>query len=149
MIISKIGDPPEDCPDPSIWPTADSSHRITNGTAAPGTNGHATYLDSGQAVDIGVGVGTQVFTTHSGEVIKTGFGSGGYEGYGNFVEIQSSCNGTSFSSLYAHLSVINVTVGTQVTAGQVIGLSGSTGNSTGPHLHYELIGLPIAGHFNY
>jgi len=57
-------------------------------------------------------------------------------GYGNYVVID---HGENISTLYAHLSSINVSVGSTVKAGQVIGYQGNTGNARGPHLHIELI----------
>lgn len=66
---------------------------------------------------------------------------GYYEGtnrsYGNYVKIQSS-NG-KFSTLYAHNKEVVVSVGETVSQGQLIAISGNTGNSTGPHLHFELV----------
>ena len=55
-------------------------------------------------------------------------------GYGKMVEID---HGNGFATRYGHLSEIDVKVGQQITIGQVIGRVGSTGRSTGPHLHYE------------
>jgi murein DD-endopeptidase MepM/ murein hydrolase activator NlpD len=56
-------------------------------------------------------------------------------GYGNMIVVS---HGPDFESLYAHLSKIDVKVGEQVTTDSIIGLSGSTGHSTGPHLHLEI-----------
>jgi murein DD-endopeptidase MepM/ murein hydrolase activator NlpD len=56
------------------------------------------------------------------------------QGYGNLVIVENA----SYRTYYAHLSSIPVSVGDLVTAGTSIGLSGNTGNSTGPHLHYEI-----------
>jgi murein DD-endopeptidase MepM/ murein hydrolase activator NlpD len=63
-------------------------------------------------------------------------------GYGNAVVID---HGSALATLYGHQSKILVTLGQQVRQGDVIGLVGSTGNSTGPHLHFEvrLFGTPV------
>jgi len=58
-----------------------------------------------------------------------------YNGYGRHVVIR---HGFGYETLYAHLSATSVRVGDQVKRGQVIGLVGSTGTSTSPHLHYEV-----------
>jgi murein DD-endopeptidase MepM/ murein hydrolase activator NlpD len=55
-------------------------------------------------------------------------------GYGNMVEVD---HGNGFATRYAHLSAIDVEVGQTVRIGQIVGKTGSTGRSTGPHLHYE------------
>lgn len=83
------------------------------------------------ALDIGAPVGTQVHTTMGGKVVYAGWNN---EGYGNLVIIENG----PYRTYYAHLSEIPVKVGQVVEAGKVIGLSGNTGNSTGPHLHYEV-----------
>ena len=88
-------------------------------------------------VDFGAPVGTPVKASLSGEVIlakKDGAYNGGY---GNYVVIKHS-NGTQ--TLYAHLSSASVSVGESVSTGEVIGKSGNTGRSTGPHLHFEVRG---------
>ena len=72
-----------------------------------------------------------VRATASGEVVKAGIEGG----YGNMVEIEHSHD---FTTRYAHLSGFNVKLGDNVVAGQIIGYIGSTGRSTGAHLHYEV-----------
>ncbi|MGX1756746.1 M23 family metallopeptidase [Streptomyces lydicus] len=95
---------------------------------------HWAHKHSGQ--DFVVPTGTAVKAVHKGTVVKAGpWGGGDGPAYGNAIVIQHD-NGTY--TQYAHLSQIQVRVGQQVGAGQQIGLSGSTGNSTGPHLHFEV-----------
>ncbi|UIX31858.1 M23 family metallopeptidase [Streptomyces sp. GQFP] len=89
---------------------------------------------SGQ--DFAVPSGTKVFAAHGGTVVKAGGnGAGDGSAYGNAIVIKHG-NGTY--SQYAHLSKINVKVGQVVATGQRIALSGNTGNSSGPHLHFEI-----------
>lgn len=85
-----------------------------------------------KGVDIAAPTGTGVFTTAEGRVVRAGYQAGGY---GNFIEVKHP-NG--LSSVYAHLSRIDVHTGKKVAAGERIGLVGSTGYSTGPHLHFEV-----------
>lgn len=89
---------------------------------------------SGQ--DFAVKSGTAVVAAHGGTVVKAG-GNGAGDGpaYGNAVVIKHG-NGTF--SQYAHLSKVNVKAGQVVKTGQRIALSGNTGNSSGPHLHFEI-----------
>lgn len=89
-------------------------------------------------LDFGIPLGTPVKSTMNGKVVYAGWNN---EGYGNLVIVQNG----AYKTYYAHLSSIPVQVGQQVQAGSVIGISGSTGNSTGPHVHYEirLNGQPI------
>ncbi|MER0481777.1 M23 family metallopeptidase [Streptomyces sp. Edi2] len=95
---------------------------------------HWSHKHSGQ--DFVVPTGTAVKAVHKGTVVKAGpWGGGDGPAYGNAIVIQHD-DGTY--TQYAHLSQIQVRVGQQVGAGQQIGLSGSTGNSTGPHLHFEV-----------
>lgn len=82
-------------------------------------------------VDIGVPTGTAVFAMSSGTVII----SEGGGAYGNHVVID---HGSGITSLYGHCSKLLVSVGQHVSAGQEIAISGSTGWSTGPHLHFEV-----------
>ncbi len=75
--------------------------------------------------------GDEAKCTANGKVVYAGW----YGGYGNCVRIEHA---NSFETLYGHLSHISVKVGQEVTAGQKIGEVGSTGHSTGAHLHYEV-----------
>ena len=81
--------------------------------------------------DIGAPNGTPILAVDSGTVALATYGSG----YGNYVVIS---HGGSLSSLYAHMSAFAVTTGQSVNKGDVIGYVGSTGWSTGPHLHLEM-----------
>ncbi len=74
--------------------------------------------------------GDEVFAPAGGTVVKAGWSGG----YGNMIEID---HGMGLTTRYGHLSKVNVEVGDTVSRDQVIGLIGSTGRSTGPHLHYE------------
>lgn len=96
---------------------------------------------SGQ--DFAVPIGTEVVAASAGTVVKAG-GNGAGDGpaYGNAIVIKHG-NGTY--SQYAHLSRIDVRVGQAVAAGQHIARSGNTGNSTGPHLHFEIRTTPNYG----
>lgn len=86
-------------------------------------------------VDIGAPMGTKVKAANSGRVIFVGW----YGGYGKVIIIDHGrINGTSVTTLYAHLSNYSVSQGEDVTKGQNIGNVGTTGYSTGPHLHFEV-----------
>jgi LysM repeat protein len=99
-------------------------------------------LHGWNAVDIGVNIGTPIYAAAAGEVIIAR-PSGYNGGYGKYVAI-SHLNGTQ--TVYGHMSEVLVTPGEIVRQGQVIGLSGNTGHSTGPHLHFEVRGAhnPLA-----
>jgi murein DD-endopeptidase MepM/ murein hydrolase activator NlpD len=89
-------------------------------------------------LDLGVGVGTPVRAADAGTVVlaTTNTGPDGKPvGYGTYVVIY---HGGNLFTLYGHLSQLGVTAGQKVATGQVIGLSGNTGNSSGPHLHFEV-----------
>ncbi len=85
-----------------------------------------------EGVDIAAPWGTGVYVSAEGSVLRTGYDPAGY---GRFVEIRHP-NG--MTTLYGHLSRIDVASGDAVEAGARIGLVGSTGRSTGPHLHFEV-----------
>lgn len=82
--------------------------------------------------DFRVPYGTEVYATGDGKVIESGWNSGGF---GNYVVID---HGYGLRSTYGHLSEIKVSKGMSVKRCDLIGLSGSTGTSSGPHLHYEI-----------
>lgn len=93
-------------------------------------------LHGKNAVDIGAQLGTPVYAAASGTAIIAR--TGGYNGgYGNYVII-SHPNGTQ--TIYAHLNSVSIGEGSSVAQGQQIGTVGSTGRSTGPHLHWEVRG---------
>ncbi|MFE3328322.1 M23 family metallopeptidase [Streptomyces sp. NPDC059176] len=100
-----------------------------------------SHKHSGQ--DFAVPVGTTVKAAHSGTVVKAGpYGGGDGSAYGNAIVIKHA-NGRY--SQYAHLSKIKVSIGQSVKTGQTIALSGNTGNSSGPHLHFEIRTTPNYG----
>lgn len=89
------------------------------------------YHTGHNGLDFGIPVGTNIKTTMDGKVVYAGWND---QGYGNLVIVENG----AYRTYYAHLSSIPVSVGDQVSAGETIGLSGNTGRSTGPHLHYEI-----------
>lgn len=93
-------------------------------------------LHGNNGVDIASSIGTPIFAAADGTVILAkDYGWNG--GYGNYIVIKHG-NGTQ--TLYGHLSAVKVSAGDRVTQGQTIGNMGSTGNSTGSHLHFEVRG---------
>jgi murein DD-endopeptidase MepM/ murein hydrolase activator NlpD len=112
---------------PSIWPT---SGEVTSGFGWRNSPmGGGSELHPG--MDIANSMGAPVVAAADGEVIQ----SGAAGGYGNMVQID---HGNGISTIYGHNSRIIVNVGQSVRKGQVISYVGSTGKSTGPHLHYEV-----------
>ncbi len=111
------------------WPAA-AGGRITSGYGKRNKpNAAATSIHRG--IDIGVSSGTDVLAADGGTVIVAGSG----RSYGNYVVID---HGNGYTTLYAHNSRLCVSVNQTVTRGQVIAKAGSTGNSTGPHIHFEI-----------
>ena len=82
--------------------------------------------------DIGAPSGTPILAADSGTVVTNTYNAGGY---GNYVVIN---HGNGYATLYGHMSSSAVTLGQTVAKGQVIGYVGSTGLTTGPHLHFEV-----------
>ncbi|WP_329052514.1 M23 family metallopeptidase [Streptomyces violaceus] len=114
------------------WVDPVKKYKLSASFAQNGGMWQSTH--SGQ--DFAVPSGTQVVAAHGGTVVKAG-GNGAGDGpaYGNAVVIKHG-NGTY--SQYAHLSKVTVNVGQIVKTGQEIAKSGNTGNSSGPHLHFEI-----------
>ena len=112
-----------------IWPTPS----CTTNSSAYGWRIHPIYgtrkFHAGE--DIPAGYGAQILAAASGRVVTAGWVSG----YGNYTVID---HGGGLMTAYGHQSSFAVSVGQTVTQGQVIGYVGSTGNSTGPHLHFEV-----------
>lgn len=112
---------------PSIWPvtgTITSNFGYRGNPIGGGTGFH-------EGLDIAVDYGTPVRATASGKVSMAGW----VDGYGNLVEID---HGNGFVTRYGHNSMLLVVQGQEVKAGDIISLAGSTGRSTGPHVHYEV-----------
>ncbi|MEO7654742.1 MAG: M23 family metallopeptidase, partial [Sphingomicrobium sp.] len=83
-------------------------------------------------IDLAGPVGTPIQATADGAVVRAGWNSGGY---GNLVEID---HGRGITTRYAHLSAMSVKTGDRIARGEIVGRMGSTGRSTGSHLHYEV-----------
>jgi murein DD-endopeptidase MepM/ murein hydrolase activator NlpD len=104
-----------------VWPTTDRN--ISGYHYNPGVH---------PAIDIGGAEGNAIYATDSGVVVFAGWSD---YGYGYMIVID---HGNGWQSAYAHLSAVAVTCGQSVYQGGYIGAMGSTGNSSGPHLHFEL-----------
>ena len=113
---------------PSIWPVSGKLESGMGGRRNP-FGGRGFEYHEGQ--DIDAVYGTPVMVAASGTVTI----AGRERGYGNVIYVD---HGAGLSTRYGHLSQIDVKIGQTVTRGQTIGLVGSTGRSTGPHLHYEV-----------
>jgi len=110
-----------------VWPVRGSISSPYGYRANPFTGLRTFHA----AIDIVVSVGTRIKSTSDGQVADTGYNSV----FGNYVILKHA---SGYQSLYAHLSSISVREGSSVVQGATIGLSGNTGQSTGPHLHFSL-----------
>lgn len=113
-----------------LWPS-DISVRVTSPF---GTRLHPIYgtYRTHNGIDIGgVGYNSNVVASDGGTVLTAQYSSS----YGNYVTIS---HGNGYTTLYAHMNSLAVSAGDAVSQGEVIGYTGSTGNSTGPHIHYEI-----------
>lgn len=111
--------------------------------SAPFGNSGDRWTSSHSGQDFAVPTGTAVRAVHGGTVVKAG-GNGAGDGpaYGNAIVIKHD---DGVYTQYAHLDRVEVKVGDKVTTGDRIAASGNTGNSTGPHLHFELRTTPDYG----
>jgi len=105
-----------------VWPSVE--HFVSGYDYSPETNHYG--------IDIGGAIGYGIFASDSGVVVYAGWNDWGY---GNTIVID---HGNGWQTLYAHLSTLNVECGSYVYQGDAIGAMGSTGNSSGPHLHFEM-----------
>jgi len=112
---------------PAGWPVSGKVTSVFGYREDPKYGGREFH----SGIDVSVPSGTPVKSTADGVVSFSGWSSGN----GNLVVVE---HGFGLSTLYAHNSVIKVAVGDRVKRGTVISLSGSTGYSTGPHVHYEV-----------
>lgn len=136
---------------PTVWRANSGASRVINGPGAcdlpeGGAYGSGTFIwptsnhslsgndywSGHLGIDIAAAEGAPVVASDSGMVVYAGSIGGGY---GNMVMID---HGNGYHTLYAHLSSILVSCGQSIYQGSMIALSGSTGNSTGPHLHFEV-----------
>lgn len=106
-----------------IWPA--NNHWLSGYDYSPSTNHFG--------IDIAGGLGNAVYASDNGVVVYAGWNDWGY---GNVIVIDHD---GGWQTLYAHLSALNVGCGYSVYQGDVIGYFGSTGNSSGPHLHFEML----------
>jgi murein DD-endopeptidase MepM/ murein hydrolase activator NlpD len=111
-----------------FWPTPPGWHWLSGNT----------FLGSAHpGIDIAARIGLAVYAADNGVIVYAGWSQNrdGTPGYGNLVIIDHL---DGWHTFYGHLSQINVTCGQSVYGGNIIGLAGSTGNSTGPHVHFEM-----------
>ena len=122
-----------------IWPVT-TSRKISSPQGNRVSPGNGIGSSNHKGVDIcNVSYSSKIYATKSGKVLIASMPysdpDGGSSGYGNYVVID---HGGGLTTLYAHMSVVKVSPGDTVSQGTVIGVTGNTGASTGPHLHYEV-----------
>lgn len=135
------------------WPITVSSI-VTQGLSGP-TDHYDLYSHGFQSIDIANDTGTPIYTTFDGTVAVVcddgqtscgNCGKGSNEngcGYGKYVVVNSTVDGKNISVYFGHFSEIIVAQGQQVSKGTELGKMGTTGYSTGPHLHWEFRGIPM------
>ncbi|HEY5118748.1 MAG TPA: M23 family metallopeptidase, partial [Anaerolineales bacterium] len=111
-----------------IWPSPSSYHWLSGNAFSPPAH---------SGIDIAAYLGMPVYAADNGVIVYAGWSQNrdGTPGYGNLVIIDHL---DGWHTFYGHLSQINVTCGAKMFRGMTLGLAGSTGNSTGPHVHFEM-----------
>ncbi len=117
---------------PTIWPLKNIRGWVTQ-VFGPSIHPFGKYWYLHRGIDLAFGYGVEIMATANGKVVKKEYDA---RGFGNYIDIQHSYG---FKTRYAHLQLQLVEVGQTVSQGDVIGTMGSTGQSTGPHLHYEVM----------
>ncbi|WP_129305549.1 LysM peptidoglycan-binding domain-containing M23 family metallopeptidase [Streptomyces sp. L2] len=127
-------------PPPAATPSTGFTLPVTGATIGTGYHVAGSMWSSGYhtGVDFVVPTGTSVKSVAAGTVVSAGWGGA----YGNQVVVKLN---DGHYAQYAHLSQLSVSAGQSVTEGQQLGLSGATGNVTGPHLHFEIRTTPDYG----
>ncbi len=133
--LAKLALQGENPPSDATWITPVSGYRLTS---AFGMRLHPVlgYKRMHNGIDLACATGTPIYATRAGKVTRTSYQAGGA---GNYVSINHL---DGFSSIYMHMTHYVVSAGQTVSQGQLIGYVGSTGISTGPHLHF---GISYAG----
>lgn len=116
---------------PSIWPVADKGDAYVSSNFGWRIDPVSRKQEYHEGLDIGVWYNTPVMATADGKVTSVGWSGG----YGRVIKI---AHGFGYTTCYAHLNKYKVKKGQRVKRGEVIALTGNSGKSTGPHLHYEV-----------
>ncbi|MDF1567598.1 MAG: M23 family metallopeptidase, partial [Spirochaetaceae bacterium] len=117
---------------PTIWPLQGVRGWVTQ-VFGPSIHPFGKYWYLHRGVDLAFGYGVPIMATADGKVVKKEFDP---NGFGYYVDIQHRYG---FKTRYAHMQRQLVDVGQTISQGDVIGTMGSSGQSTGPHLHYEVM----------
>lgn len=119
---------------PTVWNMVNPLDNMDNITSPWGDRIHPIYgtIKHHRGIDIGADYGQPVYAVASGSIAYAGWA----QGYGNYIEID---HGGGIVTAYGHNESITVSEGMEITQGQIIAYAGSTGNSTGPHLHFEIL----------
>lgn len=115
---------------PNLWPLDGGYISSDFGSRSNPFDGYSSDYHPG--IDIAANYGTPIYASAAGYVQRAGW----YGGYGKYIKISHDYG---YATAYGHLSSIEISAGDYVSKGQIIGYVGSTGYSTGPHLHFEVL----------